>query len=370
MGDSPIPTTEVMSEEKFAMSERSTSSTAAGSGTPSSQRMRTKRGGRRNKSSNADASNVISSQIADEQVANLGLVTPPEVSANGWTRESLADEEQDVEKEVKELLDKFTIEKFDSISDQIIEWANKSEAERDGRTLIHVTRLIFEKASDEVARSEVYARLCREMMETISPNIQDDSIRGADGSPITGGQLFRKYLLNRCQEDFERGWTAKDAAGEVDFYSSEYDAAREARRRGLGLIQFIGELYKTQMLTKHIVHECVKKLLCNIDNPEEEEIESLCRLLATVGELLDKPQARARMDIYFARIKELWRSSNVAPRTQQMLQVSSMVCVYRYLPYTFHLGSYRATWTEVETTRGFNHPGGRRNCELYFHHVL
>ena len=27
-----------------------------------------------------------------------------------------------------------------------------------------------------------------------------------------GGQLFQKYLLNRCQEDFEREWVAKEAA--------------------------------------------------------------------------------------------------------------------------------------------------------------
>jgi hypothetical protein len=33
----------------------------------------------------------------------------------------------------------------------------------------------------------------------------------SEGKPITGGQLFRKYLLNRCQEDFERGWVTKEA---------------------------------------------------------------------------------------------------------------------------------------------------------------
>lgn len=27
-----------------------------------------------------------------------------------------------------------------------------------------------------------------------------------NGNPVVGGALFRKYLLNRCQEEFERGW--------------------------------------------------------------------------------------------------------------------------------------------------------------------
>jgi len=36
-----------------------------------------------------------------------------------------------VERKVKALLNKLTMEKFDSISDQIVAWANKSEAEVD-----------------------------------------------------------------------------------------------------------------------------------------------------------------------------------------------------------------------------------------------
>jgi len=64
------------------------------------------------------------------------------------------------------------------------------------------------------------------------------------------------------------------------------------------------------MLTERIMHECVKKLLGNVDNPEEE-IESLCKLLTTVGNSLD---TRAHMDVYFSRMKELTKSPHVTPR--------------------------------------------------------
>ncbi|KAJ3511777.1 hypothetical protein NLJ89_g3905 [Agrocybe chaxingu] len=192
----------------------------------------------------------------------------------------------------------------------------------------------------------MYARLCRKMMEQISPKVQDDGIKNNEGKPIAGGQLFRKYLLNRCQEDFERGWVNKEATAaaaaskaledeaikaandktkddgkeEAALYSDEYYAAQKAKRQGLGLIKFIGELFKLQMLTERIMHECVKKLLGNVDNPEEEEIESLCKLLATVGSLLDTPKARAHLDVYFSRMKELTKSPNVSSRMQFMLQ--------------------------------------------------
>jgi translation initiation factor 4G len=60
-----------------------------------------------------------------------------------------------VERKVKGLLNKLN---DGSISDQIISWANKSENEKDGRTLIQVIKLVFDKATDDTW-SEMYARL-------------------------------------------------------------------------------------------------------------------------------------------------------------------------------------------------------------------
>ena len=115
---------------------------------------------------------------------------------------------------------------------------------------------------------------------------------------------------------------------EVALYSEEYYAAQKAKRQGLGLIKFIGELFKLQMLTEHIMHECVKKLLGNVDDPEEEEIESLCKLLAIVGSLLDTPKARAHLNVYFSRMRELTKSPNVNSRMQFMLQVCRSSFLY------------------------------------------
>jgi len=281
---------------------------------------------------------------------NAESVGPLQTTENRWTSSRgrhMADEcsPEYVDRKVKALLNKLTLEKFESISKQILEWANRSVNETDGHTLIQVIRLVFEKATDEATWSEMYARLCRFLMERISPDVRDDSIRNnQDGKPIAGGNLFRKYLLNRCQEDFERGWSVKEAAnaaaaskaeedkaaadaaekaggGEEVLYSSEYYAAQKAKRRGLGLVKFIGELFKLQMLTERIMHECIKKLLSNVENPEEEEIESLCKLLATVGETLDTAKAKNHMDIYFSRMKELASGGKISSRIQFMILV-------------------------------------------------
>jgi translation initiation factor 4G len=112
-------------------------------------------------------------------------------------------------------------------------------------------------------------------------------------------------------------------------YSDEYYAAQKAKRQGLGLIKFIGELFKLQMITERTIHECVKKFLVKVDNPEEEEfnIERLCMLLAIVGSMLDTPKAGDHLDVYFSRMKVLMKSSNVTFRMQYMLQVR-----HRFLP--------------------------------------
>jgi hypothetical protein len=97
------------------------------------------------------------------QMQNLDPVVPLQATENRWDRKAIqADQDSPdlVECKVKGLLNKPTIEKFTSISDQIIAWANKSEREKDGRTLIQVIRLMFEKATDEATWSEMYARLC------------------------------------------------------------------------------------------------------------------------------------------------------------------------------------------------------------------
>ncbi|CCM03917.1 uncharacterized protein FIBRA_06068 [Fibroporia radiculosa] len=363
MGQFATPTTKMSSEERFAISSssRSTSMSGGTAGIPfnraqpltrtssqggpmANKRTRSKRGVDRADANKAYAgpsgSSFDTSAASQAGMAPFEPVAPLEISANRWQPTSLGkrpqqadtDSPEIVDRKVKGLLNKLTMERFDSISDQIIAWANRSEKEKDGRTLIQVIRLVFEKATDEATWSEMYARLCRKMMEQISPKVQDDGIKNTEGKPIAGGQLFRKYLLNRCQEDFERGWVAKEAtaaaaatrasedqaakaAAEKDadeniLYSEEYYAAQKAKRQGLGLIKFIGELFKLQMLTERIMHECVKKLLGNVENPEEEEIESLCKLLTTVGQILDTQKARAHMDVYFSRMKELTKSLN------------------------------------------------------------
>ncbi|KAG1746329.1 hypothetical protein EDB19DRAFT_1631453, partial [Suillus lakei] len=100
--------------------------------------------------------------------AGFTPVVPLKLSANRWVPASMTRKGQHdvnspelVGRKVRALLNKLTTEKFVSISDQIIHWANKSVNEKNGQTLIQVVELAFEHATDEPAWTEMYARLCR-----------------------------------------------------------------------------------------------------------------------------------------------------------------------------------------------------------------
>ncbi|KAJ5804876.1 hypothetical protein N7474_010763 [Penicillium riverlandense] len=231
-----------------------------------------------------------------------------------------------VQRKVKAALNKMTPEKFDRIADQILEIVSQSKDESDGRTLRQVIQLTFEKATDEAHWAPMYAKFCKRMLEHMSAEIKDENIRDKNGQVVAGGSLFRKYLLNRCQEEFERGWKVnlppqpEGTTEEIAMMSDAYYTAAAAKRRGLGLVKFIGELYKLGMLTERIMHECVKKLVDYEGIPDEAEVESLTSLLRTIGASLDSSEkGPAMMDAYFARIVLMIDTPNLPSRLRFML---------------------------------------------------
>ncbi|KAJ6439216.1 putative ankyrin repeat protein [Purpureocillium lavendulum] len=228
-------------------------------------------------------------------------------------------------------LNKMTPEKFDRISEQILTIASQSKDEMDGRTLRQVIQLTFAKATDEPRWVSMYAKLYKRMLETMNPETKDERIKDKNGHVVSGGNLVRKYLLNRCQEGFERCWRvdipeARDGeegsgkkSGKVEMLSDAYYAAAAAKRRSLGLMQLIGELYKLGMLTERIIMECAYKLLDGVV-PNEAKIESLPNLLRTVGPNMDMSEkGRSMMDLYFDRIQHVMSFPELRSRAKFML---------------------------------------------------
>ncbi|KAA1122596.1 hypothetical protein PGTUg99_000268 [Puccinia graminis f. sp. tritici] len=71
--------------------------------------------------------------------------------------------------------------------------------------------------------------------------------QAADGKPHVGSRKQKPRRPRRRRKTY---------SSSDDFY-----AVQKAKRQGLALVQFFGELYKLNLLTERIMQECIKKLL-------------------------------------------------------------------------------------------------------------
>uniref|UniRef100_A0A4W5QLU8 Eukaryotic translation initiation factor 4 gamma, 1a n=1 Tax=Hucho hucho TaxID=62062 RepID=A0A4W5QLU8_9TELE len=219
---------------------------------------------------------------------------------------------QELFKRVRSILNKLTPQMFQQLMKQVTELTIDTEERLKG-----VIDLIFEKAISEPNFSVAYANMCRCLMGLKVPT--------TDKPGVTVN--FRKLLLNRCQKEFEKDqdddviFEAKQKEMEAEEKAglkAELEEAKDkARRRSLGNIKFIGELFKLKMLTEAIMHDCIVKLLKNHD---EESLECLCRLLSTIGKDLDFEKAKPRMDQYFAQMDKIIKEKKTSSRIRFMLQ--------------------------------------------------
>lgn len=167
-------------------------------------------------------------------------------------------------------LNKLTPQKYDTIIEKI-DALDLDGAER----LNSVIDLVFDKAVDEPGFCELYARMCK-------------VIAAKDSQ-------FCFHLVKKCQEEFETsdlygGLNVEDRKIEIEkepdsakkklIYDELYEEMRLRRKKYLGTIKLIGEMYKLGLLLPKIIGLCMTHLIAGASN---ENIECLCSLIATVG---------------------------------------------------------------------------------------
>ncbi|XP_073172696.1 eukaryotic translation initiation factor 4 gamma 3 isoform X12 [Lepidochelys kempii] len=244
---------------------------------------------------------------------------------NAWKpslkRDSQAEDPENIKtqelfRKVRSILNKLTPQMFNQLMKQVTDLTVDTEERLKG-----VIDLVFEKAIDEPSFSVAYANMCR-CLVTLKVPMADKP-----GSTVN----FRKLLLNRCQKEFEKDKADDDVfekkQKELEASTTQEEKTRlheeleeakdKARRRSIGNIKFIGELFKLKMLTEAIMHDCVVKLLKNHD---EESLECLCRLLTTIGKDLDFEKAKPRMDQYFNQMEKIVKERKTSSRIRFMLQ--------------------------------------------------
>ncbi|XP_049324210.1 eukaryotic translation initiation factor 4 gamma 1-like isoform X2 [Astyanax mexicanus] len=214
----------------------------------------------------------------------------------------------------RSILNKLTPQTFDRLIQRVTELAIDTEERLRG-----VISLVFEKAVREPHFSEIYAKMCHRLVDLKVPTSKDPAVNVE----------FRVLLLHCCKEEFKKNKDEEiieekqkqlDAATENEerqqLKEELEEAKNKARRRSLGNIKFVGELFKLRMLKDSIIHHCVAKLL---KDEAEESLECLSKLLSTVGKDADEKD-KTRMDHYFTEIEEIVRARKTSSRIRFMLQ--------------------------------------------------
>ena len=290
-------------------------------------------------------------------------------SESSWARahkSSSLTPHETAKKKILALLNKLTAEKFDTITRQLVVLLTTNQGL--GLQLLRDTvTIIFEKALDEAFFASIYSDMCQKInnevndlfiphyaaeiklqQEAAAVIARDEAHKLATLAEQTGTKddlvaseeaeirakkaeelalqsiddkkkknVFKGILLNECQRVFQKGI---DEIKDESKTSVELEELRSAqKRRMLGNIRFIGELYKKGMVIELIINICIKHLLKDSQNPSEEDLEALCKLLITIGKQLDNPRSKRQIDEYFLQIQTILTNITLSSRIRYML---------------------------------------------------
>eukprot|EP00300_Choanocystis_sp_HF-7_P040891 c7471_g1_i1.p1 GENE.c7471_g1_i1~~c7471_g1_i1.p1 ORF type:complete len:1071 (+),score=207.75 c7471_g1_i1:260-3214(+) len=225
-------------------------------------------------------------------------VVPLTKSENAWGRVPPGSPEEEVVRTVRSMLNKITPDNFETLTKKILDFDLTSVAVLQG-----LIDLLFDKALMESSFVTVYADLAKEI------SLRDTT--KVDNNPKDKG-VFLKQLITKCQMEFE----AESKSSSEDLPDEE---ARKVKLRMLGNIRFIGELFKRGMLAAGTMKICIDSLLRH-DVPDEEDLESLCRLISTIGKRIEVDK-KELVDATIQKLTELEedKSNGLEPRIRFMI---------------------------------------------------
>lgn len=243
----------------------------------------------------------------------------------------------DLKRKVRGVLNKLTPEKFSTLLEQIqqlnIDTVNKLDA---------VVSLVFEKAIDEPNFSVAYAALCERLStKCCEKDSNETDNKGSQGKPgeKSSSVTFRNNLMEKCRNEVmnhvmndekikklfadydEKMKQCKKEDERVELHAAMQEEEAELRRRSVGTVRFVGELFNKGMVSYRVMTWCLDNFLKDYT---EERLECLCKLLTTIGETFEK-KGEDHITSIFNIIKGILSKKNrantqISSRVRFMLQ--------------------------------------------------
>lgn len=247
----------------------------------------------------AHSRNTLKPRASSVEESSWRLALPTS-SSDSWVAQQKnrdpADDEN-VTRSARSILNKLTVEKFDSLFEQLCDCGIKQPH--------HISILmheIFDKATTQYHFIPMYAELCVKLEKDarIVAVVEED-----------GGQHnFRRLLLNECQGVFEQLFESNVADAKVD-----EDSAFRRKQQALGNMKLIGQLLLQGVLSSDLFVECCEELLSQRSQCAEA-LESLVALIMVASPKFDKASWPyfTRLESIFSEMKKLTKDKAVPPR--------------------------------------------------------
>jgi len=234
---------------------------------------------------------------------------------------------------VRSIFNKITPDKYEPLKAELL---NLDLTSQDEDFLKSLVAMIFEKAIDlkEEQFAYLYAKLCHDIcanyhtLEKAREKERKPDTASEPGTPLVAADdsaekqeksknaqfysQFRRILLSRCQEVFDKQSPENRGEEDVQVIPKEVKAEQESRHRDkmIGNIRFVAELFKRALITEKIMHQIIFRLLYGPEYqkkadkdfvPPSLDIELFCELIKPVGKQLSHDY----MGAYFKQVDHL-----------------------------------------------------------------
>eukprot|EP00494_Astrolonche_serrata_P023834 UN24092 len=159
-------------------------------------------------------------------------------------------------------------------------------------------------------------------LEGVKLKVNSEKDAGKETEEQDLKNLFRRSIINMCQHKFNERIDKRKLIEEGKQNIS--DIIKTEKKKMLGNLKFIGDLFKQKLIHESIIHHILAKLLQNKsgddDNSVQEwynNLEACCQVLRTVGKAIDVKKAKDWIDQYFKYLKHY--RPKVEPRIKFMI---------------------------------------------------
>merc|ERR1719253_136284 len=200
------------------------------------------------------------------------------------------------------ILNKLTVEKFRPLYDQLLASGLSKAAHIEA-----LTRQVFLKATAQHHFIGMYTDLCARLHDWLSEN------------PIIpdAAKVFKRILLNQCQESFEGSMTPPEDLNELQGEEKE-QAWFKYKQRMLGNMKFVGELLKVRMVSSKVIFQCCESLMEEDSTSQSRDaaLETLSVFLTTIGPIFDSDTfpSHDKLEAIFAEVGKLAAAKGTCAR--------------------------------------------------------